>query len=175
MTADSSIDTVASLESLYRDSYKQLVRFAVLFILPKETAEEIVQEIFVATIARALASQSFQIDNPEAFVKQAIVLKARNYHRRNFLRIVKENSHNNDFATSLYDTESSEQHDRVNAIIDALPGAQKECIVLKYYEGLKISEIAELLKISTGTVKSHLHRASTAIRNSFQDTHGGQL
>ena len=37
------------LEVLFRSSYKKLVGFACLLILPREVAEDIVQEVFIST------------------------------------------------------------------------------------------------------------------------------
>lgn len=45
---------------------------------------------------------------------------------------------------------------RLAAAVGALPPAQREAIVLRYAQGLSLAEIAEILNIPTGTVKSRL-------------------
>ncbi|GGK21609.1 RNA polymerase sigma factor [Pilimelia terevasa] len=46
----------------------------------------------------------------------------------------------------------------------ALPVKQRAVLVLRYYEGLSEAEIAEVLEVSRGTVKSHTSRAMSALR-----------
>ena len=52
----------------------------------------------------------------------------------------------------------------VRASVAALPARQQECIVLRYYLDRPDDEIARVLGISVGSVKTHLSRARTALR-----------
>ena len=49
----------------------------------------------------------------------------------------------------------------------ALPAEQREIIVLRAVNGLSYGEIAAILKLQEGTVKSRLSRARAALRNKF--------
>ena len=49
--------------------------------------------------------------------------------------------------------------------IDALPRRQRQVVVLRYVADLSLQAVGELLDISTGSVKRHLHRAITALRD----------
>ena len=60
--------------------------------------------------------------------------------------------------------------ERIGEAMASLTDIQKEVFVLKNTEQLKIREISGLLKISEGTVKSHLNRAMEKIKNAL----GGQ-
>lgn len=53
---------------------------------------------------------------------------------------------------------------RVGAALEELPAKQRTAFVLKNHQGLSIKEIAELMETAEGTVKVHLHRAVTALR-----------
>jgi RNA polymerase sigma-70 factor (ECF subfamily) len=46
----------------------------------------------------------------------------------------------------------------------ALPRAQREVFLLVHLEGFTVNEAAEIMGRAPGTVKSHLHRALTALR-----------
>ena len=46
----------------------------------------------------------------------------------------------------------------------ALPKRQRESLVLRYFGGLSDAEVAVALGISTGSVKTHVFRALTALR-----------
>ena len=52
----------------------------------------------------------------------------------------------------------------VHAVLDALPDAQRACLVLAFFDGLTHSEIAQQLGKPLGTVKSQLRRAMLLMR-----------
>ncbi len=60
--------------------------------------------------------------------------------------------------------EQSELRRRVWSALRSLPDKQREILVLREYQDLAYSEIAEVLGVPTGTVMSRLHRARTALR-----------
>ena len=55
--------------------------------------------------------------------------------------------------------EDEERRIQVRACVDALPEFLRQVVVLAYYQGLKYREIADILDIPVGTVKSRLHTA----------------
>jgi len=56
--------------------------------------------------------------------------------------------------------------------IGALPEMQREVFALRYYEDRSLAEIAALFRVSTGTVKTHLFRATRRIRKAVEALHG---
>ena len=66
--------------------------------------------------------------------------------------------------------DESDRADRLDAIRKALEGLsaqQREVFLLRHEEELPLDEIARRLGLAVGTVKSHLHRALTALRKTF--------
>jgi len=55
--------------------------------------------------------------------------------------------------------EGEERKELVRAGVDRLPDFLKQVLILAYYQGLKYSDIAEIVGIPVGTVKSRLHSA----------------
>lgn len=55
--------------------------------------------------------------------------------------------------------QGSERRERVRASVDKLPDFLRQVLILAYYQGLKYREIADVLDIPVGTVKSRLHAA----------------
>ena len=49
-----------------------------------------------------------------------------------------------------------------------LPGTQRAAVVLRFYEGLSFAEIADILGCRETTARSHVHRAISALRASYQ-------
>ncbi|RME38791.1 MAG: sigma-70 family RNA polymerase sigma factor [Thermoflexia bacterium] len=60
--------------------------------------------------------------------------------------------------------EERELQEKVQHAIRTLPLAQQVVVVLYYLEGLSLKEIAEILEVPEGTVKSRLHYAREVLR-----------
>ena len=58
---------------------------------------------------------------------------------------------------------------KIGAALDTLPAKQRMAFILKNHQGLSIREIAETMETAEGTVKVHLHRAVTALRQSLAE------
>lgn len=65
-------------------------------------------------------------------------------------------------------TGPEEKIDLYNAI-DSLPEKYKSIIVLKYYNELKIQEIAAVLSMPEGTIKAYLHHAKQALKDYLKE------
>lgn len=60
--------------------------------------------------------------------------------------------------------EQAELAQAVDAAIAALPPPQRELVVLHHLEGFEIEELARLLRLPAGTIKSRLGRARERLR-----------
>jgi RNA polymerase sigma-70 factor (ECF subfamily) len=66
------------------------------------------------------------------------------------------------------------QEDRIDVAkrIEALPERQREVLLLRYYQQMSEREIAEVVGIPQGTVKSRLHTAIRTLRTAEEKIHG---
>jgi RNA polymerase sigma factor (sigma-70 family) len=62
-------------------------------------------------------------------------------------------------------TRRTELRDGLDRILDRLPARQRAAVVLRYYEDLTETEVAEALGVSVGTVKSTVSRAIAKLRD----------
>ena len=62
-------------------------------------------------------------------------------------------------ASPLENLEGEERRQLVRAGVDRLPDFLKQVVILAYYQGLKYKDVADILGIPVGTVKSRLHAA----------------
>lgn len=53
--------------------------------------------------------------------------------------------------------------------LDALPGKDKAVVIMKYYEDMKLEEIAGVLEENVNTVKSRLYRSLRKLREALSD------
>ena len=63
----------------------------------------------------------------------------------------------------------SEEHREVFAAVRKLASRQRETLLLRYYLGLSQDETAQVMGISTGTVKSALSRAIAAVGRTLKE------
>ncbi len=81
-----------------------------------------------------------------------------------------------DATAPLAEMQEQERRDWVARSVETLPEALKQTLMLAYHQDLKYREIAEILKIPVGTVKSRLHAALAKLqemaRASRQDGNG---
>ncbi len=77
-------------------------------------------------------------------------------------------------ATPLEDTGADDDDVAVRlalaAAMSKLPRRQREVVALRYLSGLSEAETAAALQVSTGSVKTHLHRGLASLRTTLGDT-----
>jgi RNA polymerase sigma-70 factor (sigma-E family) len=166
----------AAVERLYVAHYRPLVRLAVLLVRDLGTAEEVVQDAFVA-----LHGAWPRLRDPgaeAAYLRQSVVNRARSVLRHRGVR----ERHLQSLRPTLdpaYDEEAGpaaderllldERRRQVLAALQALPDRQREVVVLRYWADLDEAAIAAALGISRGSVKSHAHRAVRRLHDLLPD------
>jgi RNA polymerase sigma-70 factor (ECF subfamily) len=65
--------------------------------------------------------------------------------------------------------EDEERRESIRASVDRLPDLFRQVVVLAYYQGLKYREIADILEIPVGTVKSRLHAALAKLQEAWNE------
>jgi RNA polymerase sigma-70 factor, ECF subfamily len=61
--------------------------------------------------------------------------------------------------------ETSLEHERVRRCLTALTGLQREAVTLAYYKGYTYGEVAELLGVAVGTVKTRMRDGLIRLRD----------
>ncbi len=160
-------DADAAVDELYAAHYRRLVRLSVLLVRDVETAEEVVQDAFVAMHGRWRTLRD--PDKGLAYLRQAVVNRSRSVLRRRGVETRRVPSVVPDGPGADDHAVASERRGRVLDALRALPTRQREVLVLRYYLDLSEAEIADTLGISRGAVKSHASRGATALRRRLED------
>lgn len=63
--------------------------------------------------------------------------------------------------------ELGEQRERVKEALETLPEHLRMTVILAYYQGLKYKDIADIMSIPVGTVKSRLHAAMSKLHEAL--------
>lgn len=157
------------LAELYRAHYASLVRLAILLADDNAAAEDLVQDAFVR-----LHRGWGRLRDPDAalpYLRTCVVNGGRSRLRR--LRTVRTFS-KHDVARHEPSAEHhallGEAHAELLAALQTLPERQRQVLVLRYYAECTEAETADTLGISVGAVKSHTHRAITALGKKLETT-----
>jgi len=148
---DTRAVTQQSFEDFYASVWLRSFRLASFLTQDASAGEEIAQDVLL-NMYRTWG----KADNPEAYLRTAIVNAASNWRRRagigrSKLPLLATNHHTDLAAEELGDA------------IAALPFRQRAVIVLRYHADLSEAEIAETLGCRPGTVKSLASRALTRL------------
>lgn len=165
-------DTEALVVRLFQAEGRSLVRLARLFVDDRDAAEDLVQEAFLR-----LARHARSIEDPErapAYLRSIVLNLARDHNRRGLVSLRhraaagREVDVVDDPADALADRLARDDRNvAVLARVAALPVRQRDCVTLRYLEGLSPPEIAAILGLSTNSVKTHLRRGLEALRHSL--------
>jgi RNA polymerase sigma-70 factor (sigma-E family) len=155
-------DADRAVTELYTTHYRSLVRLAVLLVRDIATAEEVVQDSFVAMHGgwRRLRDS----DKALSYLRQSVVNRSRSVLRHRV--VVDRNAPKPppDMPSAEHGAIALLERSAVVAALRTLPLRQREALVLRYYGDLSEAQIAAAMGISKGAVKSHTARAMTALR-----------
>ncbi len=159
-----------ALERLYGAHHRGLVRLAVLLLRDQATAEEVVQDAFVAVHRRW--DRLGDHDQAFGYLRRCVVNGAHSVGRRRgverrHLASVDPREGSLPGADETY--AATERRERVLDALQQLPRRQREVIVLRYYADLDEAGVAGTLGISRGAVKSHTHRAAGRLRELLEE------
>ena len=159
-----SADTAVT--ELYSLHYRALVRLAALLVRDMPTAEEVVQDAFVAM--HDAWQRLRDAENALAYLRQAVVNRSRSVLRHR--TVVDKNLQKAppDMPSAEHGAMALLERSAVIAALRGLPDRQREAIVLRYYADLSEADIAATMGISRGAVKSHTARGMTALRSALE-------
>ena len=151
------------LTEIYLGEYRSLVRLAVLLLHDVPTAEEVVQEAFIAMHAgwRRLRDTEKAL----SYLRQAVVNRSRSVLRHRTVVDRNAPKHVPDEPSAEAGAITLLERSAVISALRGLPARQREAIVLRYYADLSEAEIAATMGISKGAVKSHTARGMAALKS----------
>lgn len=135
------------IDAIFENHADKLYHYALFLSKKKESAEEILQNVLLKIIKNT--SLLKKIKNLKAYLYKSI--------KNEFINHIKKEEKENKLPL-LFDGISKgvkiEEILSVQEALQRLPHEQREVIILKIYQDLNFSEIAELMKISINTAAS---------------------
>jgi RNA polymerase sigma-70 factor (sigma-E family) len=155
-------DADRAVTELYATHYRSLVRLAALLVRDIATAEEVVQDSFVAMHGgwRRLRDSEKAL----SYLRQSVVNRSRSVLRHRV--VVDRNAPKPppDMPSAEHGAIALLERSAVIAALRTLPARQREAVVLRFYGDMSEAQIAETMQISKGAVKSHTARAMATLR-----------
>lgn len=159
-----------AFQVLFRKYYQAMCHFANQFVTNHETAEEIVQEMFVKLWEKR------SVLNIETSVKHYLFRSVRNH----CLNQIQHEKIKKQYASKVLESASQEINPddyflevglikKIEQSIDSLPPKRREIFRLSREQGMKYKEIAEVLDISVKTVEAQMGLALKHLREELKD------
>src|ERR1700750_1139711 len=161
-------DADRAVTAIYSEHYRSLVRLAAFLVRDNATAEEVVQDSFVAM--HGAWRRLRDTDKALSYLRQSVVNRSRSVLRHRI--VVDRNA-----PKPAPDMPSAEQgaitlleRSAVISALRGLPDRQRQALVLRYYADLSEAQIAEMMGISKGAVQSHTARGMSSLRAVLEQT-----
>jgi RNA polymerase sigma-70 factor (sigma-E family) len=159
-------DAEAAVGALYQAHALGLIRLAYVMLGDRPGAEDVVQEAFSGLYRRweHLADP----DRALAYVRSSVLNGCRSALRRQTVRralVTFQRPAVSAEATVL----SGEERQQVMQAVRRLPGRQREVLVLRFYLDLPDEEIARVMGIRPGTVRSAAVRALETLGRALKE------
>ena len=163
-------------ESMYRAYYSALCRYAEGIVKQKEDAEDIVNDIFMTLwgnrenmyITKSLKSYLYQCvhNNCLKFIQHKNVSYKYSEYIQNKRDLGYLRTHDdNDPESTLI---SQELENKMDNTKNTLPEQCRKIFDLVRSDGLKYKEVADIMRITIGTVRKQVNRAIIKLRKSFE-------
>jgi len=168
--ADGEIGSVVNLEvpaSFVRDGYADVYlayqmpvhRLALVLVGDRHVADEVTAEVFAKVLPKW---RTGDLDRPLDYLRRAVVNEVRSRFRRrsNERRALARYAARPGLESDPIQSESSV----VLTALASLPARQRAVVALRYHDDLSEADVARVLGISIGSVKTHASRGLAQLR-----------
>jgi RNA polymerase sigma-70 factor (ECF subfamily) len=158
-----------AFDTLFRRLYRSVYRTALAVIRDPAQAEEVAQEVFME-VWRAAGQFDPAKGSAEAWV--LTIARRRAIDRvRSAASAASRDQHHSKIQASWDQVSEAVQdildRERLRYSLDKLTGPQRQVITLAFYGGHTHTEVAAILGIAVGTVKSRIRTGLTRLRESM--------
>lgn len=152
-----------SFEAFYARERRQIIGLAYVMSGSRAGAEDLAQEAFLAALRNW--NKIGDYDDPGAWVRRVVAnrsvsaLRKRAAETRALIRLSSPGSTLSELGADTVATWDA---------VRRLPKRQAQVVALRYFDGQQIADVARILECSENTVKTHLKRAMTTLREEME-------
>ena len=148
-------DSMAYFEEIYEKYATDVLRVCYFYLGDRQKAEDVCQDVFVRLIT---TTPVLQEGREKAWLLNVALNRCRDLWRGAWMKRVILGSPAFELVPAPDEIDKlADQQEMMNAI-NQLPATFKEVILLHYYQGYGITDIAEMMELPEGTISSRLSR-----------------
>lgn len=165
-------DTQA-FEIIYQNTYRQIYYTCMSFLKNEQNVYDVMQDTYITALTRL-----GQLQNPDrlvAWLNQIAVNRCRDFLRKrqpeqlpDELTCTELVENNDNFLPESYVINEEKRKKLLDIMQEELSAVQYQTIILYYFDGMSISEIAECMQCPEGTVTYRLSTARGRIKKGVQ-------
>jgi len=158
---------VETFEDFFHANYERLLRAMYLATGNRHEAEDLAQDAMARVLERW--DRVREIEDPVGYVFRVALNRRRSLLRR--VAVAIRRTPPSDSEPAIEPTTSVDDRDAIRRALRVLPDNQREALVLCDWLGMTDAEAGEVLRASAGAVRTRLHRARAAMRESLGGPH----
>lgn len=165
-------DTQA-FEIIYQNTYRQIYYTCMSFLKNEQNVYDVMQDTYITALTRL-----GQLQNPDrlvAWLNQIAVNRCRDFLRKRQPEQLPDEltgtelvENNDNFLPESYVINEEKRKKLLDIMQEELSAVQYQTIILYYFDGMSISEIAECMQCPEGTVTYRLSTARGRIKKGVQ-------
>ena len=158
-----------SYEELYEKYATDVLRVSYFYLGDRQRAEDVCQDVFVRLMTNA---PDLQEGREKAWLLKVALNRCRDLWRGAWLKRVVLGSPMFEMIPAPDDSGQRDDEEAMMKAIHELPPTFREEILLYYYQGYGIGEIAQMLDLPEGTISSRLSRARKKLESILKEEGG---
>ena len=168
-----SQENTQDLSAFYGELYElyatDVLRMCYFYLADRQKAEDVVQDVFVRLMT---TNPPLQPGKEKAWLLKVAMNRCRDLWRGAWLKRVVLGGPTFELIPAPDEFSQIGDRQEMMSAINKLPAMFKEVILLYYYQGYGINEIAEMMELPEGTISSRLSRARKKLEEVL--TKGGE-
>ena len=152
---DNHAGDMAYFEEIYEKYATDVLRVSYFYLGDRQKAEDVCQDVFVRLITNAPVLQE---GREKAWLLKVALNRCRDLWRGAWVKRVILGSPAFELIPAPDEIDELADQQEIMGAIHQLPASFREVILLHYYQGYGITEIAEMMDLPEGTISSRLSR-----------------
>ena len=158
-------------EQMFSDLYEKyandVLRFSYFYLGDRQQAEDVTQDVFVRLLTH---TPELVPGKEKAWLLKVAMNRCRDIWRAAWVKRVVLGSPAMELTPAPGSLDDSLERQELLAAIHRLPADFRDVVLLHYYQGYGINEIAEMLRVPEGTISSRLSRGRKKLQDILKES-----